>query len=262
MRVTVLGCGGSSGVPLIGNRWYACDPNNPRNRRRRSSILVETAASTLLVDTSPDLREQLLDANVARVDAVLYTHAHADHTHGLDELREVCRLMEQAIPVWGDAQTLEQLERRFDYAFRPLEDWAQGFYYRPVLESHLIEGPFTAAGVPVVPFIQNHGWVTSLGFRMGALAYSTDVLALDEAAFAALEGVEVWLVDCVREEPHPVHAHLELTLSWIARLRPRLAVLIHMGPSLDYEALRQRLPSGVVPAYDGMVIDVTPAQAR
>ena len=256
MRVTVLGCGGSSGVPLIGNRWYACDPNNPRNRRRRASVMIERDGKILLIDTSPDLREQLLDADVSHIDAVLYTHGHADHTHGLDELREICRLMGRAMPVWGDAQTLEQLERRFDYAFRPLEEWAKGFYYRPVLESHIIDGPFVASEVPVVPFVQNHGWTTSLGFRIDNLAYSTDVLALDEAAFAALEGVEVWLVDCVREEPHPVHAHLELVLSWIARLRPRQTVLIHMGPTLDYEALRQHLPPGVEPAYDGMVIDV------
>ena len=256
MRVTVLGCGGSGGVPLIGGRWGACDPADSRNRRRRVSLLVEQAGTTILVDTSPDLRAQLLDADVRRIDAVLWTHAHADHVHGIDDLRAVNRLMRRMIDVHADAETLASLQMRFGYAFGPPSGGA-GFY-KPCLEPHVIDGPFTVGAVRVVPFAQDHGFSTTLGFRFGPVAYSTDVVTLSEEAFALLDGIDLWIVDCLRYAPHPTHSHLEQTLAWIARVRPKRAVLTHMDPDLDYATLAAQLPPGVEPGHDGLVVEMPP----
>jgi phosphoribosyl 1,2-cyclic phosphate phosphodiesterase len=247
----MLGCGPSTGVPAIGPDWGECDPEDKRNRRRRASLLVECRGKTLLVDTSPDLREQLLDAQVSRLDAVILTHAHADHLHGIDDLRSVNRLMKTAIPLYVDAPTLGELRNRFGYVFDPVP--ADGFFYKPHLEPHTIDGPFDAAGMHVVPFAQDHGYSTTLGLRIGALGYSTDVTELDDAAFAALAGVELWIVDCLRYEPHPTHSHLAKTLSWIERVKPGRAVLTHMDRPLDYRELAARLPPGVEPGQDGLV---------
>lgn len=256
MRVTILGCGSSGGVPILGPEgWGVCDPANPKNRRRRVSILVEEAGTTLLVDTSPDLREQLIDAGVYRLDAVLYTHAHADHLHGIDDLRSVNFHLDGPLDAYAAAQTLAAIEERFGYVFaeRPPE---ATYWSQPWLRPRPIDGPFRVGALEVTPFTQDHGFgMTTLGFRFGPVAYSTDVKRLEEAAFAALAGVEVWIVDAVREEPHPTHTHLAQTLDWIARLRPRRAVLTHMSHLLDYEDLRGRCPPGVEPGYDGMVIE-------
>jgi phosphoribosyl 1,2-cyclic phosphate phosphodiesterase len=254
MRVTVLGCGPSTGVPVIGGNWGRCDPHDPRNRRRRVSVLVEVGGVVILIDTSPDLREQLLDAGVTRIDAVVLTHAHADHLHGIDDLRSVNRLMRKAIPLYADARTLAEIGSRFGYVLKPIEQ--PGHYYRPTLEPHEIVGPFEIRGISVLPFAQDHGFSTTLGLRIGRFAYSTDVTELDDYAFAALEGVELWVVDCLRREPHPTHSHLAKTLSWIGRVRPRRAVLTHMDQSLDYRELRAELPSGVEPGQDGLVIEL------
>jgi phosphoribosyl 1,2-cyclic phosphate phosphodiesterase len=254
MRVTVLGCGASTGVPAIGPNWGRCDPNDPRNRRRRVSALVEIGPVSILIDTSPDLREQLIDASVSRLDAVVVTHAHADHLHGIDDLRSVNRLMRQAIPLYADAKTLAEIERRFGYVLEPVEE--PGRYYKPTLVPHEIVEPFEIQGIPIVPFAQDHGFSTTLGLRIGAFAYSTDVTELDDAAFAAIEGVELWIVDCLRREPHPTHSHLAKTLSWIARVRPRRALLTHMDQSMDYRELAAELPSGVEPAQDGLAIEL------
>ncbi len=254
MKVTVLGSGGSAGVPLIGNDWGQCDPNNPRNRRSRPSILVEDRGTAILVDTSPDLREQLIMAQVSRLDAVLWTHIHADHTHGVDDLRGLNVLMQAPIDAYADRDTLAGLIERFGYCFTPAK---QGMYYKPVLTPHEITGPFTVRDTHVQPFEQDHGWMKTLGFRFGRFAYSTDVVRLDEDAFAVLEGIDTWIVDCVRIEPaHPVHAHLELTLSWIERVRPRRAYLTHMNHTVDYDTICRLLPPGVEPGYDGLVIEV------
>ena len=260
MRVRILGCGGSGGVPTIGGDWGACDPTEPKNRRRRVSILVEEGATAILVDTSPDLREQLLDAGTQRLDAVLFTHAHADHLHGIDDLRGMNRLMRQPIPVYGDPATLQQIERRFGYVFAPLE--FGNSFYKPTLTPHAITGPFEIAGVKIVPFEQDHGFSKTLGLRIGAMAYSTDVVGLDDAAFAVLGGLDLWIVDCLRYEPHPTHSHLARTLEWIARAKPRRAVLTHMDPGFDYETLRRELPAGVEPGYDGMVIELGRSGSR
>lgn len=254
MRVTILGCGASTGVPAIGPDWGRCDPTDPRNRRRRASVLVEVGPVTVLIDTSPDLREQLIDARVNRLDAVLMTHAHADHLHGIDDLRSVNRLMGQAIPLWADSRTLAEIGRRFGYALKPVSE--PGRYYKPTLTPHEIDGPFAVEGVGIVPFAQDHGFGTTLGFRIGAMAYSTDVVALGGDAFAALAGVELWIVDCLRRPPHPTHSHLVQTLSWIARIGPRRAVLTHMDQSLDYRELSAELPAGVEPGQDGLVIEM------
>jgi phosphoribosyl 1,2-cyclic phosphate phosphodiesterase len=256
MRVTMLGCGPSWGVPRIGNDWGACDPANPRNRRRRVSVLVEEGGATLLIDTAPDLREQLLEARIRRIDAVLFTHAHADHLHGIDDLRTINQLMKKALPVYGSAQTLEEIRTRFGYVFGAAEAGRISAYYKPALEPHAVDGPFRAAGVEVVPFVQDHGFSTTLGFRIGRFAYSTDVIDLDDSAFAALDGVELWIVDCIRRRPHVTHSHLEKTLQWIARVQPRRAILTHMDESLDYETLRRELPPGVEPGYDGLIADL------
>jgi phosphoribosyl 1,2-cyclic phosphate phosphodiesterase len=250
MRVTILGCGTSSGVPRVGGLWGDCDPAHPRNRRRRVSIYVEADDAKVLVDTSPDLREQCLDNGVKRIDAVLYTHDHADHLHGIDDLRGFFQLQKRRIPVYGSRASLDVIERRFDYIFQSM------LGYPAICEANEIRGPFRVGGLGVVPFEQEHGAIKSLGFRFGPVAYSTDLKALPEESFAALEGVEVWIVDALRPEPHPTHAHLDLTLSWIARVKPRRAILTHMTSEMDYETLRRTLPAGVEPAHDGMVIQL------
>jgi phosphoribosyl 1,2-cyclic phosphate phosphodiesterase len=256
MRVTMLGCGPSWGVPRIGGKWGACDPANPRNRRRRVSVLVEEGGSCLLVDTSPDMREQLLDAEVRGIDAVLYTHSHADHLHGIDDLRSVNQLIRKVLPIYGDARTLDEIRNRFGYVFAPQHPEAKGGFYKPVLEPIEVTGPFAVAGLAITPFIQDHGFSPTLGYRFGKFAYSTDVIRLDDAAFAALAGVEVWIVDCMRERPHVTHSHLAQTLQWIERVGPRRAILTHMDESLDYDRLCRVLPSHVEPGHDGLVIEI------
>ncbi len=260
LRFTVLGCGSSGGVPRIGGDWGACDPANPKNRRRRCSLLAERlgpeGVTRVLIDTSPDLREQLLDAGIGQLDAVVYTHSHADHMHGIDDLRQIVFLQRARLPVWADAPTQEALLSRFGYAFvQPA-----GSPYPPILDLNTIDGPVSVTGaggtMDLVPFVADHGSSTALGFRIGGLAYLPDALALDDAAFAVLEGLEVWVVDALRRKPHPTHAHLALALDWIARARPARAVLTNMHVDLDYAELAAELPDHIVPAHDGLVIEI------
>ena len=256
MRVTILGCGTSAGVPRPGGKdgkgeWGAANPDDPRNRRRRCSILVQDKGKTLLVDTSPDLREQLLDARVERVDAVLWTHDQADQLHGIDDLRPFM-LRHGEIESWSDARTFGVLRRRFGYCFEAQDD---GFY-NPLYRHSLIEGPFRAAGIAVAPIPQDHGTIPSLGFRFCQFAYSNDVVELPEEAFEVMAGVEVLVVDAMRYRPHPTHAHLERTLGWIERIRPTRAFLTNLHVDMDYAELDRHTPAHVQPCYDGLVIDV------
>ena len=260
MRATILGCGAAGGVPSISRGWGACDPDNPRNRRRRPSLLVHAPAGDILVDTSPDCREQLLDCRVSRLAAVLYTHDHADHMHGIDDLREVNRAMRASLPVFAMPEVLDCIRTRFPYVVGPVGEGQS--IYKPMLDLHAIHGVFLAAGMTVLPFDQDHGYCRTTGFRFGSLAYSTDAVNLPEESFAALAGVDTWIVGCLTYDPHPTHAHLDKVLGWIERVKPRQAFLTHMTPSLDYETLCADLPPHVRPAHDGLVINVSCAEDR
>lgn len=255
MKVTVLGCGGSGGVPLVGNIWGACNPANPRNRRRRVSVHVEHEGIGILIDASPDVRMQLLDADVRRLDAVLFTHDHADHSHGIDDLRFLGTGRQgEAIEAWAAPETMTVLAQRFDYIFRQNEK-GSGVLYRPFLQAREVGGPFRVRGLPVTPFRQQHGLGSfSMGYRIGPMAYSTDVVALDEMAFDILAGLDLWIVDCLRFEPHPTHAHFDLVMEWIRRIRPRHTVLTHMNHMVDYDEIARRCPPGVEPGYDGLTV--------
>ncbi len=266
-RFTILGCGSSGGVPRLGPTgamWGDCDASNPMNRRRRCSLLVERcvgeAVTRVLIDTSPDLREQLLDAGVGRLDGVIYTHSHADHVHGIDDLRAVVLNMQQRLPVWADAPTQGELIARFGYAFvQPM-----GSPYPPILDLRAIgDEPFAVEGpagpIRFTPFRVDHGSMEALGFRIGDLAYLPDVVRIPDRALTHLQGLDIWIIDALRRKPHPTHAHLELTLEWIAALRPRRAILTNMHLDLDHAALCAELPPHVGPAHDGMVIVVDDA---
>ncbi|RME66119.1 MAG: MBL fold metallo-hydrolase [Alphaproteobacteria bacterium] len=255
MKVTILGCGTSAGVPRIGNVWGRCDPANPKNRRRRVSVMVEEGATRVLVDTSPDLRAQLLDAGVGRLDAVFYTHEHADHCHGIDDLRPVAQNMKARIPLYAGARTMAVLRRRFDYIFEMRDG------YPPVGEGHILRHgcPVPVGGLTVLPFLLEHGPIDSFGFRFGRAAYTTDLNGIPQASAAFLEDLDLWIVDALRYDPHPTHPHLEQSLAWIARFRPKRAILTHMNWDLDYETLRTSLPAGVEPAYDGLAVELAPS---
>lgn len=266
MRITILGCGGSDGVPTIGGPdgrgdWGACDAANPKNRRTRASIFVETGASDvdpgerILIDTSPDCRSQLLAAGIGRVDAVLFTHDHADHSHGVHEMRRLARINGHALPAFADTATASSLRKRFSYAFDP----EPGAPYPPIATLHAFAGAgaFMVGGQRVQAFPQDHGFgMVTTGFRIGDMAYTTDAVRLDEAAFSVLEGIRLWVVDCVQINRHPTHSWLAQTLAWIERVRPERAVLTHMGPQLDYAETAALCPPGVEPAYDGMIIEL------
>jgi phosphoribosyl 1,2-cyclic phosphate phosphodiesterase len=223
VKITILGCGGAGGVPTLSQGWGACDPANPRNRRRRASILVQDGHTTVLVDASPDIREQLLDAGVNRLDGVIFTHAHADHIHGLDELREVNRVMRAPIDVYADAETLRALETRFAYAFEPIAPGKP--FFKPWLVAHDIgDGAaenFMIKTLSVTTFRQDHGYMPSLGLRFADAVYSTDLVRLNDATTAAARDAKLWIVDAFTDVPHPTHSHLDQTLAWIAALKPR-----------------------------------------
>ena len=262
LRVTVLGSGTSSGVPRIGNDWGPCDPRNPKNRRRRASLLVsrrdadrpEVGVTRVLVDTGPDLREQMLDAEVDWVDAVAYTHAHADHIHGIDDLRSFVLNRRRKVDAYMDAATSERMHAAFDYCFVT----PPGSYYPPIVTEHrLIAGEpvtVTGAGGPISfrPYTQAHGDIHSLGFRFGNVGYSSDISALRDESLAAMSGLDVLIVDALRWTPHGSHFHVDMALQVIEKLRAKRAILTHMHIDLDYKVLSAYLPDNVEPAYDGM----------
>lgn len=259
-RMILLGTGSSGGVPRVGGDWGACDPAEPKNRRLRCSALVERRNETgettrILIDTSPDLREQLLAAATPHLDAVVYTHDHADQAHGIDDVRALAIRQRARIPVYFDAATRARLEQRFDYIFRG----AGG--YPPILEPQPCLQPLRPVSIPgrggaveFLPVDMEHGRIRCLGLRIGKLAYCNDVNVLPDETKAALTGLDTLVVDALRYAPHPSHAHLELTLSWIKELKPRRAVLTNLHVDMDYRTLLRELPEGVEPAFDGMEI--------
>jgi phosphoribosyl 1,2-cyclic phosphate phosphodiesterase len=265
LKFTILGCGSSGGVPRPALGWGNCDPNNPKNRRRRTSFLVERRASDgvtrILVDTSPDLREQLLDADVDWVDAVLYTHEHADHTHGIDDLRGLFIHRRKRVPVWLDQRVSDVMHARFGYCFVA----PAGSEYPPIVRENRMEPYRTitvegqGGSITALPILQDHGDITSLGFRFGSLAYSCDLKGLPPDSVGALEGLSVWIIDALRDKPHPSHLSVSEALDWIESLRPKRAILTNLHTDLDYDELRNRLPSNVEPAYDGLSIELPDA---
>ena len=263
LTFTILGCASSGGVPRPGLGWGACDPGNPKNRRRRCSLLVERrstrGATRVLVDTSPDLREQLLDADVTWLDGVLFTHEHADHTHGIDDLRGLYLHMRRKIDVYLDEPTSRALHERFGYCFMT----PPGSEYPPILAEHRIvpgrsvriEGQ--GGAIDALPVLHDHGGVPSLGFRFDTVAYSPDLKTMPPESAAALAGLDIWIVDALRYHPHPSHFNVAEALDWIARIGPARAILTNMHTDLDYRVLRAALPPHVEPAYDSMRLNAS-----
>jgi phosphoribosyl 1,2-cyclic phosphate phosphodiesterase len=260
-RFTILGTASSGGCPRVGPVWGKLDPSNPKNRRRRCALLVERhrggGTTRVLVDTPPDLREQLIDACVATLDGVLFTHDHADHTHGIDDLRGVFFNTKRRVRVWADPATRRTLESRFEYCFLQ----RQGSLYPAILQAHDITPPepvrIEGAGgvVEAVPIPQEHGDIPSLGFRFGNVAYSPDISGVPESSIPLLQGLDLWIVDALRPTPHPSHFSVQQALSWVARVGAKRAILTHMTVELDYETLRRQLPPNVEVGYDGMVVE-------
>ena len=260
LSIEILGCGSSGGVPRVAQGWGACDPSNPRNRRRRCSILVrqqtDAGETIVLVDTSPDLRDQLLSAGVKRLDGVIFTHEHADHTHGIDDLRPVVIQTRRLIDVYLDESTAGTLHSRFRYCF----ETPQGSEYPPLVKEHRIRAgeTFSITGqggrLDCTPFNLHHGTIDALGLRIGDIAYTPDVNAIPDESLPFLEGLDCWIIDALRITPHPSHFRLAESLAWIERMKPRRAVLTNLHTDLDYAKLAEMLPAGIEPAYDGLMI--------
>jgi phosphoribosyl 1,2-cyclic phosphate phosphodiesterase len=260
LEVTVLGCGSSGGVPRADGNWGVCDPTDTRNTRSRCSMMIRRLSgegperwTTVVVDASPEFRQQTAAAGAKRLDALLLTHDHADQSHGIDDIRAFAMRQRARVPVHVDPPTNDTMMRRFGYIFRGEKGYpaiADLVAIPPHGEPWDIDGP--SGAIPVLTFDQDHGEVRSVGYRFGPIAYSSDVLNLDDAAFEAMAGVELWIVDALRYTPHPTHAHVERTLGWIERLRPSQAILTNLHIDLDFEELTARLPPGVHVAYDGL----------
>jgi phosphoribosyl 1,2-cyclic phosphate phosphodiesterase len=254
LTVTILGCGTSSGVPRIGNDWGDCDPLEPKNRRTRVSILVESATTRILVDTSPDMRHQLLAADVIDIDAILWTHDHADHCHGIDDVRQIFHHRREAVQGYGRAETMQHLRRRFTYAFEGRHG------YPPTVAAHDLPDDMRIGDIGIACVDMPHGHIYSTGFRFSHegshVGYATDFHEITPAMLALFDGLDLWVVDALREKPHPTHPHLAMTLEAVATVSPKRAILTHMDQSMDYATLRSTLPPGVEPGYDGMVVMV------
>lgn len=257
----ILGCGSSGGVPRLGNQWGLCDPNNPKNYRTRCSLLVSRRSANgitrILIDTSPDMRMQLLDAEVNRLDAVLFTHDHADQTHGIDDLRPLVYFNRARIPVWMDAMTQKTMIQRFGYCFQKPEKSD----YPSILELNNIESHYprieidgAGGNISAQPFRVHHGGIDALGFRFGNIAYTPDMNGIPSESEAALQGLDCWIIDALRHEPHPTHAHLDQSLALINKFAPCRSILTNLHIDMDYATLDAELPEHIRPAYDGMII--------
>lgn len=260
LKLTILGCGSSAGVPRIGGDWGKCDPSNPKNRRLRCSVLVEQSnavgTTRLLVDTSPDLREQMLAAQVSAIDAVWYTHEHADHTHGIDELRAFFLIQRKRVAVHADGATSAMLRNRFAYCFANNEGYPAMAELGPMVAGETLKVSGAGPDIVGLPFEVQHGNITALGFRFGTLAYLPDVNGLPPAAKAAISGLDVLVIDALRYAKHQSHYSLAETLEVIAEVKPKRAIITNMHIDLDYDTLRRELPDGVEPAFDGMTIEL------
>lgn len=262
LRFTILGCGSSPGVPRIGNDWGGCDPANAKNRRRRASILVERigpeGVTTVVVDTGPDLREQMIDAKVEFAEGVLYSHGHADHIHGIDDLRGFAINRRQRVQIYADELTSKRLHAGFGYCFKTPE----GGFYPPILQDNrivagerfFVEGP--GGPIDIMPYRQEHGDISSLGFRFGNVAYSSDISGIPAETYPLLEGLDTWIVDALQYREHPSHFSLDQALHWIGKLKPKRAILTHMHTPLDYDTVADITPDHVVPAHDGLQFEV------
>ena len=263
LTLTILGCGSSGGVPRVGNNWGECDSAEPKNRRQRCSVMLQRregdALTRVLIDTSPDLVNQLNSVDAGTLDAVWYSHEHADHTHGIDDLRQVAINMRSRVPVWAERDTADMLLSRFSYCFVT----PPGSSYPPILEMNGLKAaqPVAAQGpggvISATPFTVNHGDIDALGFRVGMVAYTPDLKMVPENSLLYLENLDVWIIDALRRTPHPSHFNLSDALTWIERMKPRRAILTNMHIDLDYQTLCRELPDGVIPAHDGMVVEIS-----
>jgi phosphoribosyl 1,2-cyclic phosphate phosphodiesterase len=255
MKITILGSGASSGTPVIGCKCSVCTSNKVKNFRTRASIFIEHKDTKILIDTSPDLRQQALNNNINAIDAVLYTHEHADHIAGIDDLKSFSFIAKHPLPIYSDIDTLTSLRSRFEYIFlKPDDDpYNRKFAFA---EANIIEcdQAFIIKNLEFAAFKQTHGKKFSLGFRSENFAYSTDVNNLNDDTLNKLTNLDLWIVDCARYKANPTHSHLEQTLSWIAKVKPKLAVLTHLSHEIDYDSLSKTLPENIVPAYDSMEI--------